>query len=206
MVQLRKRGKRFASDPSCNVPLPVCPSAPPVTCAHSIISPLSLFLSPHCIILWFLQALNGECQNLERLQGRSVRETSWVPAPTANAPCKGDTAEEDEEDSSPGTARPSWQLTGAAAGARSARGGEEDGRDETWQAPAQLLSVPSSATNSWHRPPTCFSSTRHECPSRNEHPQMATSHGETLTRRFPTLFLCFPLPTSLPWIHRLPAA
>lgn len=76
MIQLRKQGKHFASDPSCYVPLPLCPSAPQFIFAHSIISPLSLFLSPHCIILWFLQALNGECQNLERLQGRPVRETS----------------------------------------------------------------------------------------------------------------------------------
>jgi len=53
----------------------------------------------------------------------------------------------------------SWVLTGAGAGALSAQHGrEEERRDKALQAPTRLISTPSSATSSRHRPPTLRSS------------------------------------------------
>lgn len=82
----------------------------------------------------------------------------------------------------------SWVLTGAETGALSTQSGwEEEGRDNASQAPEQLVSTPSSATNSWCRPPTFRSSSpRQELPSSSTSaliPQQAGRRSDALHTR-----------------------
>lgn len=110
--------------------------------------------------------------------GRSEKPPQ-APAPAANAPCKGDTA----KDRTPllGLLCSSSGLPGTEAGALSAQHGrEKEERNEALQVPEWLISIPSSATNSWHGTPTFHSSsTQQELPTSSTRAlTRATSHKQ----------------------------
>lgn len=115
----------MASHPSWHVPLPLCPSP-----LHTASSRLCLSFSLHTVSSFGSFRLSMENARTWRgCKGGQSEKPPQGPAPPANAPCKGDTAEE-EEDSSPGLLCSSWVLTGTEAGALSTRHGWEEGGKE----------------------------------------------------------------------------